>query len=153
MRLVSTASLVRRLSSVVAVLAMASVAWAGDATNDEQAIRALEAQWVKAVAAKDTEWIANLYAPDGRLMPPNSPASQGREAIRAAWSGMMATPGFVLTFAPTEIHVAKGGDVAYDIGTSEGANNDQGKYVVVWKKLDGEWKVAADIFNSDGPGK
>jgi len=26
---------------------------------------------------------------------------------------------------------------------------DQGKYVVVWKKLHGEWKVLADIFNSD----
>jgi hypothetical protein len=28
---------------------------------------------------------------------------------------------------------------------------DRGKYVVVWRKVRGDWKVAADIFNSDGP--
>ena len=28
---------------------------------------------------------------------------------------------------------------------------DAGKYVVVWRKVGGEWKAAADIFNSDLP--
>ena len=28
---------------------------------------------------------------------------------------------------------------------------DTGKYVVVWRKIDGKWKAAADIFNSDLP--
>jgi hypothetical protein len=30
---------------------------------------------------------------------------------------------------------------------------DEGKYVVAWKKVDGAWKVAADIFNSNVPHK
>jgi ketosteroid isomerase-like protein len=29
------------------------------------------------------------------------------------------------------------------------AKTDTGKYVVVWRKIGGEWKAAADIFNSD----
>ena len=31
------------------------------------------------------------------------------------------------------------------------AQTDTGKYVVVWRKIGREWKVAADIFNSDLP--
>jgi ketosteroid isomerase-like protein len=65
---------------------------------------------------------------------------------------------FALTFEPTRIAVAQAGDVAYDIGTyslafdgGQGPVRDRGKYVVVWRKVSGDWKVAADIFNSDGP--
>lgn len=27
----------------------------------------------------------------------------------------------------------------------------KGKYIVLWKKVDGEWKLFRDIFNSDLP--
>ena len=138
---------VHHLLGALLLMVMSLPAFAGD---DEQAIRSLDAQWVKAIAEKDATWIGNLYAPDGRLMPPNAPMVQGREAIRDAWANMMNAAGFSLTFTPTEIHVAESGDLGYDVGTYEGANDDHGKYVVVWKKIDGDWKVAADIFNSDG---
>jgi ketosteroid isomerase-like protein len=48
--------------------------------------------------------------------------------------------------------------MAYEIGTYEmamdgpaGRIEDDGKYVVVWRKSDDGWKVAADIFNSSRP--
>ena len=48
--------------------------------------------------------------------------------------------------------------MAYEIGTyalgfrgDKGLVQEKGKYVVVWKKVGGTWKAAADIFNSDGP--
>jgi hypothetical protein len=28
---------------------------------------------------------------------------------------------------------------------------DVGKYLVVWRKIDGEWRIAAVSFSSDGP--
>jgi hypothetical protein len=30
-------------------------------------------------------------------------------------------------------------------------NGDTGKYIVVWKRQDGVWKLHADIWNSDAP--
>ncbi len=30
-------------------------------------------------------------------------------------------------------------------------NVDKGKYIVVWKKENGDWKVWRDIWNSDNP--
>ena len=65
-----------------------------------------------------------------------------------------------MTFGPTDITISEAADMAYDIGTwsiaftsDKGPAKDHGKYVVVWKKVGGDWKVAADIFNSDGPGQ
>ncbi len=48
--------------------------------------------------------------------------------------------------------------MAYDYGwytfafdTDNGRFEDKGKYIVVWKKVGGAWKVAADIFNTNLP--
>ena len=60
----------------------------------------------------------------------------------------------------TKADVARSGDLAYMIGTYELSLNDasgkpvhdRGKYAEVWKKqTDGQWKVVADMFNSDLP--
>jgi uncharacterized protein (TIGR02246 family) len=127
-------------------------------SQDEQAIRSLIQQWVKLVAAKNANAVADMYTPDGAVMPPNAPLAEGREAIAATWRNMMQAPGFQLTFTPTRIEVSKGGDMAMDRGTyrlvtqgTSGPVEDRGKYVVVWRKIDGRWKAAADIFNSDLP--
>ncbi len=91
------------------------------------------------------------------MMAPGVPIAQGQSALETAWSGLMQMPGFGLTFEANEIIVASGGDMALDRGVyefsldgPEGATKDIGKYVVVWRNIDGQWKVAADIFNSDG---
>src|SRR6185369_12432463 len=145
-----------RLAVTLVACVVFAAATRANAASDEQVIRDLDARWVKAVAAKDVAWIANLYATDGRLMPPNAPAAVGREAVREAWTKLLGTPGFALTFAPVEVRLAKAADMAFDIGTWEQPGPDakaadHGKYVVVWKKQHGEWKVVADIFNSDRP--
>ena len=125
---------------------------------DEQAIRGNVDRWVQMVKAKDAAGIAQFYAEDGAVMPPNMAMAKGRPAVQQVWASMMQTPGFDLTFAPEEIVVSGSGDMALDRGTyrltmtAAGApQTDTGKYVVVWRKVGGEWKAAADIFNSDKP--
>ena len=129
-----------------------------DAGADEQAIRGQVDRWLQLVKAKDAAGIAELYAEDGAVMPPNSPIGKGRAAIQQTWASMMRTPGFGLTFSPEQIIVSSSGDMALDRGTynltvSPGGTTqtDTGKYVVVWRKIGSEWKAAADIFNSDLP--
>jgi len=129
-----------------------------DLAADEQAIRGQVEHWLELVKAKDATAIAALYTEDGAVMPPNGPIGMGPEAIQQAWAGMLATPGFDLTFVPEQIVVSASGDMALDRGTytlmvaPDGTSmTDTGKYVVVWRKVDDEWKAAADIFNSDLP--
>ena len=48
------------------------------------------------------------------------------------------------------------GDTAIEVGKftlqGEGGQTvDEGKYLVVWKQADGQWKLHRDIFNSSMP--
>ena len=124
----------------------------------EQAVRGQVDRWLHLVKAKDAAGIAELYAEDGAVMPPNAPIGKGRTAIQHIWASLMQTPGFGLTFVPEQILLSSSGDMALDRGTysltvaPNGTTlTETGKYVVVWRKIGREWKVAADIFNSDLP--
>jgi len=120
-----------------------------DTAADEQAIRANITRWLELVRAKDAAAIANFYTEDGAVMPPNMPIGRGHEAIQKTWQGMLQAPA-ELTFQTEQLVFSSSGDMALDRGTYRfGA--DVGKYVVVWRKVGGEWKAAADIFNSDKP--
>jgi uncharacterized protein (TIGR02246 family) len=137
-----------------------NTAAAVNTSADEQAIRGHVDRWLQLVKTKDAAAIAALYAEDGAVMPPNAPSGKGRAAIQQTWASMMQTPGFALTFAPEQIVVSASGDMALDRGTysltiapNGTAQTDTGKYVVVWRKIGGEWKAAADIFNSDLPAR
>ena len=121
------------------------------AAGDEAAIRTLDSAWVRAVAAKNLDQITAYYAADGVLMAPGAPMATGTDALRKGWTGLMATPGFALTFAPNTVSVA--GTMAYEVGDYQLTMNDKsgkpqtskGKYVVIWgKQSDGSWKALVD---------
>ena len=129
-----------------------------DAGAEEKAIRGEVDRWTQLIKAKDAAAIAGLYAEDGAVMPPNAPIGKGRAAIQQTWASLVAMPGFDLAIVPEQIIVSSSGDMALDRGTyslkvapNGTEQTDTGKYVVVWRKIDGKWKAAADIFNSDLP--
>lgn len=121
--------------------------------QDQDAIRALDTDWNHAVAAKDADKSASFYAETGAFLAPGAHIASGKDAIRKTWTGLMATPGFALTFTPETIQVSQSGDLAYELGMySLTSNNKRGKpqtvkanYVVVWgKQADGSWKALVD---------
>jgi len=147
--------------AIVVVLA-GSIACGGrsnvDLAAEEETIRALDRQWQAAVDGKDVAAAAAFFAPDGIVMPAGGPMIVGREGIEAWFSEWLVSPEVSNSFAPDVIEVAASGDLAYDRGTyrfvmetPEGRFEDVGKYVVVWRKIDGEWLAALDISNSDLP--
>ena len=120
---------------------------------DEEAIRAADAAWSKAAGDKDAAKFASFYAENAVLLAPGMAAVKGRDAIQQAMAGMMQDPNFALSFAPTKIVVAKGGDMAYELGDFSMTTSDKKKkpstlkatYVVVWgKQMDGSWKALVD---------
>ncbi len=120
---------------------------------DEALIRNIDAEWVKTVASKDAQQSSSYYADDGVLMAPGAPLASGKTEIQKTWAGMLATPGFALSFAPAKVTVSRSGDLAYEVGDYEMTTNDKkgkpqtvkAKYVVVWgKQADGKWKALVD---------
>lgn len=127
------------------------------AAEHEQAIRKTNERWLALIRDHDAAAVSQLYASDGAMMAPGAPIAQGQPALQKAWGGLMQMPGFGLTFKADKIAIASGGDMALDQGTylfsltgPNGPTKDVGKYVVVWRNIDGQWKIAADIFNIDG---
>ena len=124
---------------------------------DESAIRALDAQWEKAAAARDVDGTVSYYSDDASLLAPNAPIAGSKQAIRAAWASLLG-PDVSLSWQANKVEVSRSSDLAYIVGVYQLAMKDphgkpatdQGKFVEVWKKqADGKWKVVADIFNSD----
>lgn len=150
---------VKLVLAVAAVGAFGACARQADVAAERQAIDAMNAKWLEAIAAKDvTTIVDSLYAEDAVFMPPNAPKAAGRAALRTQWEEFLKAPNMKLTFGADTIEVAQSGDLAYDRGWYEfsmdspsGPFQDRGKYVVVWRKVAGQWRAVIDMFNSDMP--
>jgi ketosteroid isomerase-like protein len=124
----------------------------------ERLLRDLDAQWSKAAAAKDLEQTIAFYSDDAIVLPPNATSAATKETVRNVWEDILATPGVVIAWKPTKVKLGKSREMAWVSGTYELTTNDpsakpisdRGKYLEVWEKqADGNWKCAADIWNSD----
>jgi ketosteroid isomerase-like protein len=123
----------------------------GQSGSEAESILALEREWSKRFAAGDVDWIVAAHAPNAQQFPPNAPPVIGSDALRAAWREMVDSDGPVLSWEPTAAFVSKSGDMAWDYGTAkltsaDGETQDL-KYVVVWHRIDGEWKIVMDMFS------
>ena len=143
---------------LVAGCAQAPAAPAVDVKAEEQAIRQLDDQWNAAIARKDVEANVAFYAADGVVMWPDAPAGRGTAAIRSAWTEMFKASNLKLVLTPEEIHISPAGDLATDMGkvvaemdTPQGHAREDAKYLVVWKKVNGAWRVQYDMFNANAP--
>ncbi len=119
------------------------------------AIEDLYAIWMDAIRTRDLDGLLALYSDDAVYMPQGKPRSKGVQAIRMAWEGHFQRQDFRAQYVPT-LHVARSEDLVYDIGSylvSFTRNSEKievrGKYVVVWRNLNGSWKIAVDIDNTD----
>jgi uncharacterized protein (TIGR02246 family) len=104
--------------------------------------------------AHDGAAIAQLYTEDGRLMPTGSPVLEGREAIGNFWSGIFELG--INSAELTTVHVEAHGDTAAEEGAyklfgADGTQLDEGKYMIIWKEVDGKWHLDRDIFNTNLP--
>lgn len=123
------------------------------------AIDSVSAVYNAAVAARDTNAIVNMYADDAHLMPANAPRADGKDAVRQGWVGFLSIPGMELTSVSNTKIVSEAGDMVVDLGSfvfkfepQPGKPiTDTGKYTTVFRKVNGEWKIVVDMFNSDIP--
>lgn len=114
-------------------------------------------EWMKAIRERDLEGILSIYADDATYMPPGRPLASGSAKLREVWGGYLQRKDFIAEYTPT-LHVSDAGDMAYDIGRyrismtkDEGPVSFVGKYVVVWQKLNGQWRAMLDMDNDNGP--
>jgi len=59
---------------------------------DEAAIRALDAEWVKAIASKDLAKATSYYADTAQMFAPNAPAATGKDALQKLCAECLVSP-------------------------------------------------------------
>lgn len=96
----------------------------------------------------------NLYTIDAKLMAPNSESAVGRAQLTSALGEITKSgiTGIKLTTAEIwgdENNITEEG--TFDLNIKDGTVVDKGKYLVLWKKEDGKWKIHRDSFNSRLP--
>jgi uncharacterized protein (TIGR02246 family) len=132
-----------------------------DVQAETDAIRNLEDQWSVALQTSNAEKILSFYAPEAVNMRSNKPILVGLEAIRNSIESNFADTTLLFkTYTGTVdvIEVSATGDLAYARGhdeittkTKDGLVIDKGKWVDIWKKIDGQWKVTVSTASSDIP--
>lgn len=139
------------LTPTLLVLALGACAPTGSQESAELAETA-EA-WSEAYNAGDIEAVAAMYTEDTRILPPNGEMARGRDVVRAVFGGM-ADAGIKADLQSVEAMVA--GDMGYKVGTysltgPDGSQLDDGKFIETWRRVNGEWMITNDIWNSDSP--
>lgn len=117
--------------------------------------------WTIALQKRDAEKIVSFYATEAVSMRPNQPIYIGINAVRNGIESMLADTTLLFnTYAGKVdvIEVSVAGDMAYSYGhdeimvkTKDGLVKDEGKWVDIWKKIDGQWKVIVSSGNSNKP--
>jgi uncharacterized protein (TIGR02246 family) len=129
-----------------------------DIAAEEEAIRKLTTDWFADELRRDMEASLSCVAPDAMFQLGGAPTIVGITAIRAAYEELFKIPFTDWVVEPRTVVVSKSGDLAYDIGSfkmvfegPEGRKEEPQKSTIIWRKLDGQWKVVVCCFSSDTP--
>ena len=121
-----------------------------DVSKVRQSIEATNKRFSEAVVSGDSATVVSLYHSDAEVYPPNMPAD------KKTLMGTMATgipKSGIKTFSLHTGNVTGNEEQVVETGTFEMGDGsktiEKGKYIVVWKPENGDWKLWRDIWNSD----
>jgi uncharacterized protein (TIGR02246 family) len=119
-------------------------------------IAAVDRMFEDAARKGDLERLASLYTPDAIAFPPDAPMVKGRDSIKQMW-GSIAQQLALKDVKLETLELEESGDMACEVGRAILTLGAAGmpstatvKFVVVWKKTDGQWRLHRDIWNA-GP--
>ena len=138
-----------RIVMIIGCLSVGSPALA----QNKATIEKLNDVWTAAFNKGDAAAVVALYTEDAYVLPPGSGMVKGRAAIEAFWrqAAQQMSDAKLTTIDVLPL----GRSAAREVGTvtlktkSQPPQEVVGKYVVVWRKIGRDWKLATDIWNTD----
>lgn len=149
---------IRQHVTVYGWLALALCLVSVGGLSDNSGLNEIEAEggkWARYYETEDLDGLMTLYVDDAVVALHGQPALFGKQAIREYFAARLgkAESTFELNYEVRETH----GDIAYIISQywlkavdkqSDEVLLDAGRSLLVYKKEDGAWKIAADIDQS-----
>ena len=125
---------------------------------EETAIRAADAAWLKAAQAKDVASEVAVLAPGGMVIRQNQPAMDAAAFQAHITKDYAENPKAMSNWTTDSIRVSESGDWAVQTGQytvsglgPKGDGSDSGRFVTIWTKSNGAWKVMQDTSVSTSP--
>lgn len=124
-----------------------------DLVTAKKEIEEVNRHFKELFAKGDSAGIAELYTQDAKFMDAGAPAIVGRSAIRSVMSkfigaGLTSIDFQTIDIFGSEALIAEEGNIKLYINDAEVGDS---KYIVLWKKEEGKWKLFRDISNSNHP--
>ena len=124
-------------------------------------IRQADQALLQAEEQRDLESAMALVAPHAVFQPPGLPAIVGHEAIRRFYEQQWFTLPYVEMFGEADtVVVAASGDLAYLFGRSHLMLEISGqqvpsedKYLGVWQRIEGHWRLVAMSWTANEPAR
>jgi ketosteroid isomerase-like protein len=125
-----------------------------DINSMKKTIEEKNNEFAKAFVTGDSARLVNAYTEDGKIFPPNSDAVIGRAAIAGLISqylkfGIKNFHDEITALYGNEDNLIEEGN--YFMGDDKGNTIDKGKYIDVWRKVNGDWKIYSNMFNTSMP--
>lgn len=125
-----------------------------DLVNAKKEIEATNQNLKELLAKGDSIGFANSYTADAKFMESNQPSIVGKSKIQSFWTKLINGGATNISLTTLEVwgdenYITEEG--LYDFKSKDGAALGNGKYIVLWKKEDGKWKLHRDMANSDMP--
>jgi uncharacterized protein (TIGR02246 family) len=130
-----------------------------DLNAEEQAIRSISMKWLEISKSHDAAAEAALFADNGVAFRENQEPAVGQTAIqKLVTQTQEQNPKEVSNWITDRVEIAASGDLAIEYGSWTqtglglgGTEEDHGTFVTVYRKVNGTWKVSADISVSTKP--
>jgi len=120
-----------------------------DAEAAKKEIALINSRFNESLQKGDAKGIASVYTTDAKYMAPNHPAILGRDKIEELYNRIGETDLVVSTvdvWGEKNMVTEEG---TYTLKTNNGAQVEVGKYLALWKKVDGKWKIFRECYNAD----
>ena len=129
---------------------------AGTAGTDIDAARDA---FIRALRVGDAAAAAAAYTDDARLLAPSTEVLAGRDAVARFWQAGIDAGVEGIELQSDGVELEPGGDVATEMGryvlslraAGGGLVIDRGSYLLVYRRVDGAWRRAAETFHPDLP--
>ena len=135
------------------VAAPESAPAAVDRNADVTAIVKADSAWLRQVMAKNVDSLMTYYTPDAVSYGFGAAPASGSDQVRAMYTEMVKSNITNPKLISNTVKFSDDGSMAFDHGTyamtvtppGGKPTNENGAYLNVWRKVDGQWKLVAEM--------
>ena len=133
---------------IIATLFAFALPLAGTADTILNEIDATNRAFAKALLTSDIDYLVNDYTDNGCIIAPRTPKTCGKNAIKTFWEAVIASQPKNVEIVTK--HAERESNMAYATGeliiTDANTNVEKSRFVLVFKNIDGAWKLHVDSW-------